>query len=460
MANWKDFTSVTYTGADAKAALKVVLQYDKDRLDTGRVVCRTKSWCTTNHRTYDTYFLYSDDGDIARICYLGYTNTGESGNRGSNPYYSNEFTILKYDSTKFFSFPKMAICNDGAHHDPPSAYTDNNGRGYYVYFVSGRTGHKTIITTGTEVLETNQYITGVGKGSTDIVDNQDNTFTITATKGDDGNCNTASGPIDCKWGYTDKYEQGGFTSGQPIDLDISGTYNKRTVYATSTTTSYNGWGADQPAPKSAEITQYFAPKQPTKPTLTAASFKNNRLTVKQDWTYTWSCEPKNVTTSPVVGYDIRIFKTTYNADGDIATQGTIRPKNSSGNYLTGSYTWDGVSITKQTSASITFNPVQSGFKPGDAIQIVVKAYSKNGKGGEMYSLQRASDQTVVENTGIVRVRVPNNGSPKWVEGQVYVKVPIYSSNGTVTSKWVEAESIHVKHPHGGGEGVSKWVEAQ
>jgi hypothetical protein len=285
----------------------------------------------------------------------------------------------------------------------------------------------------------------VGLGKTTITDNGNNSFTITAKKGDDGTNtdgtkNTAGGPTKLKWGYTtDRVNT--YTNGQTIALtrqDASST--TRTVYAASTTTAT--YGEDKVALESLGVNQYYAPEQPGVPALTTDSYRNGRLTLKNNWTYRWIPATKRGC-SDVKGYRLRVKKNGIDISGLVY--------NSSTNTLTLGSGTNATVDTESTNNSISFNPGNLGFKAGDTVLLRISAYSKNGKGEQewtvkntstaettsfkLFSDPQVSEATTVQNAGVVQVKVGND----WKEGQVYVKA---NKNGTI--QWVEAETVYVR----------------
>jgi hypothetical protein len=294
-----------------------------------------------------------------------------------------------------------------------------------------------------------QFYGDVGTGTTTITDNYNNTFKITAAKGANGTNNNATGPTNLTWGYSTSYGTA-YTSGSNIDLTLSGTVNTRTVYAKSetghTTTPTSGSG-NKSATTSKAIRQYKEPKAAGTPTLAASSYKNGRLTIKQDWTYTWTASAPGTgtasdTSSPVKGYKIQLFKKTPTATA--FTQ--IAIKNSSNTKLGDSSNNYYANIT-----SLTFSPSKSGIQPGDQVKLTIKPYTKyglNNDGGSLYGSEVSSATPTVQNAGVMRVKVKTGGTAarptlEWREGVVWVKV----NKGTAAKpnlQWVEADIVKTK----------------
>lgn len=456
--DWRELVRNSYSGYNALGGgLVVVIQYDKNSITTTSVKLRTKAWFPSGNKSSDTYFIYSDGGGISRICYLSGHQTGGSGSRGSNPYYSNTFTLSKTNTATKFTMPAVRICNDGSHRTV-SAYTDSNGRGASSYWTSARGDWSSLLNSGGTDLSTTVYVTGIGTGTTTITDNYNNTFTITAAKGADGNYNAAGGPIDLKYGYASTSRNTTYTSGTAINLSLSGTGNTRTVYAESTTTATIG--DSKKSTNSLAIRQYRAPGAPSsKPALTSGSYKNGRLTIKLPWTYEWGVAPPgtgsgttngtgtNQTTSAVKGYRVRLMRKSVGS----SSFNTIAIKTNATTTITTHNTSEGnyMDITNPATRSITFDPAATGIVPGDKVKFQVKPFTRYGasnNGSQLFGTYSDSDESLVQNAGVMRVR-PTSSSG-WKEGVVWVKV---NKNGT--AQWVEADVVKTKTSSGWKESV-------
>jgi hypothetical protein len=267
--------------------------------------------------------------------------------------------------------------------------------------------------------------TDVGKGTVTITDNGNNTFTLKGTKGANGTNNTASGPT-LSWGYTSSYGTT-FRTGDTVTLTMTNTANaSRTVYARSVTSATLGSNATATA--SLAIKQYVAPGKPGTPVI---SYSKNRLTIKENWKYSWSAATATNSSSPIKGYRIYLYKNNTN----------VPIVNSSGTTIS-SVSSQNAHYYELTGTSITIDPIQNGFKAGDTVKLAVKAFSANGKGSSsgLFSDAASSVNSTVQNAGVVHVR--NGGT--WAEGQVKVRV-----NG----QWVEAQSVKVYNN-------GQWVEAK
>lgn len=311
---------------------------------------------------------------------------------------------------------------------------------------------------------TRTYYTSVGMGKTEVKDNYNNTFTIKATKGADGENNPAGGPTGLKWGYvayTDNY-----TSGTPIKLTISGTDSTRRIIASSTTTATYGsnqiaYAKDSSGTLGVPIKQYVGPNAATQSSLKITYPSNrSRFTLKEDtWSLSWTA-PSTNNSCPIKGYRVRLYRKRgtgpwvslpiFRNDGWYLSTKDLTTSNS----VTGA-TYDIYYDTDSSAVSFSLYPkyystslieANSDIKPGDKIKFSVIAYTKYGKNFDGTKLFKSgvteviSNECEVKNAGIVQLKT----SSGWKEGQVYVK----TSDG-----WKEAESVNVKTADG-------WKESQ
>ena len=258
--------------------------------------------------------------------------------------------------------------------------------------------------------------TAIGSPKISITDNGDNTFTITGTAASNGTHNNTA-TTSYAWGYSTAYGTSG-TGKKTLDINTPSNAT-RTVCAKAT--AVPSWSGDstKTATASLAVKQYVAPGAPGKPTL---SYSKSRLTVKENWTFSWSAAAATNTSSPVKGYRIALLK-----------NGTSIPiKNTSGTTISSnpsSADWHSYDTTK---TSIVIDPVKNGFAPGDKVKIGVKPYTHNGKSAQVFaSSYTYSTEATVKNAGVMRVKV----SGSWKEGIVYVK-----SGGS----WKEADIVYVK----------------
>jgi hypothetical protein len=350
-------------------------------------------------------------------------------------------TLPKTYSDEDYTIQDLWICNTGKGTVDQTNKTVTYASGtktFNTWFAAGGARERYVAKFGSDQTTFKGPVaTNVGKGTVSITDNGNNTFKISGTKGANGTNNTAEG-FSLKWSYDSAKYDTATTNGANITL--AGTTSTRTVYAKCITDAT--YGPDSEVVTSKIIKRYSAPHNPGKPALTSGSFKNGRLTVKQNWTYSWTKASAVTANSPIKGYRIRIYK-----NGDQPAD-RILGLTASGKTITqGTGTADYVDVPTTTSDatadnfSITFNPTNLGFKPGDTVQISIFAWTTNGAGAILWSgggkseNQVMSDSTPVQNSGVIRVKVKG----EWKEGQVYVKT---------AGKWKEAETVLVKTPKG------------
>lgn len=383
----------------------------------------TISWSVTMETTnYPFVYLYLKIG--SKVLYDDYyannpTNFGSKGfvqtsskafPRGNGTSASGSFT----DSSTGTSLP--VILKVGPSWWPSDDKSDDYNNTYRIY------------SSGSSVTLSRRYYTNVGAPTISIKDNYDNSFTITATKGANGTNNTAKDITDLLWSYTNSTSgRSKYTSGIKIDLTTSGTADTRTVYAWATTTAT--YGDDKTNKVDTAIKQYLAPSAPGKPVI---SYTKNRLTIKENWTFTWAAATKANGSSPLKGYRIRLYKNGV----------TIPILGSTGNVLTTTGT-DKYYDRNGTTRTLTIDPAAHGFLPGDQVKLVVYAYTRYGidnSGAQLFGAGTTSATSTVQNAGVIHVKVGN----VWKEGQVHVKV-----NGV----WKEAEVVSTKVG-------SKWIESE
>lgn len=249
------------------------------------------------------------------------------------------------------------------------------------------------------------YYTNIGSTKVEIVDKGDNTFTINGTKGSAGTNNPAKG-LTITYSYDSATYNKSASNGTPITLE--GTNASRTVYAKAVTTATYGPNTEATASKT--IKRYAAPNLSGKPTLTSASFKNNRLTNRTTWTYDWPDATAANSNSSVKKYFIRIFKNSTEVDA----------------------------IDNLSESKYSFNPNTYGFIPGNKVKVSVWAWTTNGVNSVLWSNAITSDETLVENSAVAHINESG-----WKDGLVYI------NKGTLDSpNWVEAEDVYVKDSNG------------
>lgn len=281
------------------------------------------------------------------------------------------------------------------------------------------------------------YYSDGGTPSIFIQDNKNNTFSISGTLGKDG----ASNPMtSAKLYYTTNGSQpaGGtwytkevaLTYGSGVEYGITKNIPDgcTTIWAV-TYCNYTYGPSTNTGHQSKPVKYYGNPGAPGTPALENSSFRNGRLTIKQNWTYSWAGAAGGTNTS-VAGYRLRLYKNGINIPIK-NTNGTQLSKPSSSNSAT-DYVYD----TNSTATSITIDPVIHGFMPGDTVALNIYTYAFRGDGAMLFDgggkgPGTQSETREVENAGVVKVKVGNT----WVEGQVYVKAG---------NTWHEAETVNVK----------------
>jgi hypothetical protein len=386
----------------------------------------------------DCYYYTAGGAPTCTISQTAGSNTVTiSGNKGTNGSHNDKTACKLYynrGTGEANQVVDLNISGSTYSYTLPAMTSTNNNKtiGAYVTttytYGDAKTGYASSITS--------KYYSPVTAGTVTITDHGDNTFTITATKGGNGSNNTASGPSNLKWGYDTNYSNT-YTSGTAITLTTSGTGETRKVYAKADTTGQYFAAATKKAELG--INQYMVPTNPSSaPVLDPSSFRNNRLTIKQNWKYTWGAASKRGK-SGVAGYAVAVWQNGTKMTGLGYSGNTIiLNKNNTNNFV----------AIPSTNCHVTFNPVTLGFKPGDTVALSVWSYSNYGTGTRIgYSSAVTSENTTVQNAGIVRVYV-NTGtaaSPKyeWKEGQVHV----YVNTGTASTpkyEWKEAAVVYTR----------------
>lgn len=260
-----------------------------------------------------------------------------------------------------------------------------------------------------------EYHGNVGKPDVWITDHGNNTFTVGGTDGANGTNNTASTAY--SWGYDENYSTAGKVSARTLSANANDA--TKTVYAKAVTTGAHGSSASDTAYLA--IKHYVKPSQAGKPVI---HYNKTRLTVKENWKYTWDAATKANDSSPIVGYRIRVYKGNSAITGLAAGSGTTITKGSGTNaYLD----------RDSTSCEIIFNPVTLGFAAGNTVKVSVQAYAKDGSTSKNLKVgdSNMSDVSTVQNAGVMRVKPAG----AWKEGIVHVKV-----NGA----WKEADLVQTK----------------
>lgn len=440
MANWRDITTTKYTAATGgwEQGLRVTLQYDADSVTPTSMTIRFSTTVTTKYA--DGYYILWAPNTANEELFLAKPH-------GGNPTTSHSITLTKAYSASTYPIPKYWICHCGAvtpHgiglvgvNNHLISYQTAYEQTFYNYFTNSRSGFKTEVAAFAYTVSSisNAVATDGTAPSMSIADQGNNTCIISGVLGSNGASNgiryaTLYYTTNGEWPDDGK----SWTTSVPLAATSGGGYSKRIdipsncsvvkaiVYCTFT---YNKTSTGN---RSASVKYYAAPGAPGKPALTADSFKNNRLTIKQNWTYSWTAAKQANNNSPVKGYRIRLFKNGVN----------IPIKDSSGKQLSTGTASDPVYDRESTSNSITINPALHGFVAGDRAMLGIHSYARNGVGSQLFNGGGGGWETrvdsvgsTIENAGIVNVKV--DGS--WVEGQVWIKA---------NNEWHEAETVNAK----------------
>jgi hypothetical protein len=172
-------------------------------------------------------------------------------------------------------------------------------------------------------------------------------------------------------------------------------------------------------------------------------YNKSRLTIKENWKFTWdSGGTPHGTTSPIKGYYIQVLRKPKDGSSFSAIKGLVG-STSNPTITKGSGTK--AYIDRQSlSKEIVFDPAALGFVPGDYVKIKAAAYTQWGDGSWKDSGYAESGEYLVQNAGIVKIKVNTGTSeaPKmeWKEGQVWIKT--LDANGNEV--WREAETVYIK----------------
>jgi hypothetical protein len=286
-------------------------------------------------------------------------------------------------------------------------------------------------------LEYTSYTLG-GSPTVSVKDNRNNKVTISGALGKNGTNNTIKSAT--LYYTTDGSDPSKSSTRVTTALAAvsSGSYSNDVSITKDCTVrayveckfTYNTTSASGQLPNGTTARYYKAPNKPGTPILT---YKKSRLTVKEPWTFTWTAATKGNNNSPVAGYYIMLLR---KAKGESSFKYVCRLTNNDNNYL-------GIKKENQTDTNyylrrestsckaIIKDPAAFGFNPGDEVKLRIMAYAWNGAKKVLPSEAVDSANYLVQNAGIVRVKV----SGSWKEGQVYVKV-----NGI----WKEAETVNTK----------------
>ena len=422
---WQDISASTFKvvyddnyGSDLCEETYATLQYDDASISPTSVKLRFKYQKTTIYWYLDLIYilLYPTESTKRKLLTI---KTDHTESTAGWPYYSTPFTISKSYAVAKFTIPDFWICNDGYEN------TDNTATAFYNAYKDGvwrgDNMRCTVSAKSIAIASNKTVVTAVSKGTVNIIDNGDNSFTLQGTKGKNGVNNPVTS-LTLQWGYTISYN-GTFKNNSIRSLTITNPSNPVCrVYARSVTGATYGSAAI--AATYLDVKQYVGPGVPGKAKI---SYTKSRLTIKENWTISWTAAAATNTNSPVRGYRVRV----------LVNDKSVQIKNASGTVISSDngntsdnlrYYYD----TESTGTSLTFYTAYQGVKPNDKIKITVEGYTKNGKGTRVFGTTRSiSDEYTVQYAGIMRTKVSN----AWKEGQVHVKV---------NNIWKEAEVVYTK----------------
>lgn len=457
---WTDVsgTQWKYTGYNYRGDLYLKLQYNDATASPTSVSVRFVMYRA------DTSIKYSDgfgvllnptnsDGSMSSSIKFLKLKDATAGDFSTpwpaDDYASNSFTLEKKYSDATFALPPFWFVNTWARSTAVQSAALSGNPANVFFYAQDATGansqgaarrYKTVFGASSLVIASSSTVAGnVTAYKPTISDNKNNTFTISVSDGGGGTNNPVkSTTLYYRIGSTGNYTKASGLSASG-SLTCGAGSKSQYVYAYSVVEGTYGSSVTS-ATASLEILNYAAPGAPGTPTLASSSFKNGRLTIKQNWTYTWPAAEQANTSSPVKGYRIRLYNRSsgyvIGIKSSTSDPNKIIPGDGKDNYLD----------RESTSCTVTFDPVECGFKPGDQVSLGIYAYTRNGRGDQLFNgnghgtAHVVSEATTVQNAGIVNLKTDDG----WVEGQVYVK----------TDKgWQEAETVNVKTSSG-------WQESQ
>lgn len=455
---WTDVsgTQWKYTGYNYRGDLYLKLQYNDATASPTSVSVRFVMYRA------DTSIKYSDgfgvllnptnsDGSMSsniKFLKLKDATAGDfSTPWPADDYASNSFTLEKNYSDATFALPPFWFVNTWARNTAVQSAALSGNPANVFFYAQDATGansqgaarrYKTVFGASSLAIASSSTVAGnVTAYKPNIINNKNNTFSISVSAGGKGTNN----PVKSTTLYYRIGDSGSFTKASSLSASGSLTCGagskSQYVYAYSVVEGTYGSSVTS-ATASLEIPNYAVPSAPGTPTLYSSSLKNGRLTVKQNWTYSWAAATPANTSSPIKGYRIRLFKNDSPITGltGSASNNNIGKGTGSLEYLD----------RESTSCTVTFNPNDFGFAPKDKVRLNIYSYTRNGANTQLFNGNGASSaavwsaETTVQNAGIMRVKVGNS----WKEGQVWVKAG---------DKWYEAETVNVKTSEG-------WKESQ
>lgn len=434
------------------------LEYDADYKDAEWLRVRWKIGCGSNKlsggNSWNHYFLLinpnSAKGYWTNRHLYPIKTTWTENTSAKYPYAGGEYWLKKSTSATSFSVPTIWLCNDGYNN------TSDTADAFYNAYKSKGTRPSNLV----ERYEV-ETVSGVGNiiagpnntgASVSISDNYNNTFNITCTLGSAGLNNTynksgcylwwtqnKTGTNTWTW-YTssntngNRYTYGANATSKTVSniaLNITNTSaaTKQVAGCVTTASTYGPavelCNTGYPG-SGIQIKQYCAPvPSTTRPTI---SYTKSRLTVRENWSFSWSAATKANNSSPIKGYEICITKNREEIPITINSSGVISKSTGTATRVF----WEG------SGRTVTCNPANLEFAAGDSVQFWVRPYTKYGKNNDGNKLpsswldHTATVSKTVENAAVVHVY--NTSKKDYDEGIVCV----YRDGD-----WVEADSVHV-----------------
>lgn len=450
MATWVDLPGYkkTYKGNEksyyehsASGKAHISLQYDEDSLSPTSVTLRFEYNADSGlHDKFDILLRPTDAVNRTLI----HLKTKHGPGSGTGPYHSDIFKLGKAYTSPEFEMPTYWICNLGSRtmssaQECYNHYNYNGGGGADGWL--GRVMRTTVAAEDLNIVPSRTVAKAGSNPSIGVSDRGNNTVGISGTLGGVGDNNAIKSATlyytidgsdpktsDTRKSIAIKNSSDQVTGGMSYPGGVKESdKSKFTVSISKNCTvrayikcefTYNTTSATG----SANAKYYAKPSNPGKPILSSSSFRNNRLTIKQDWGWEWPLSAATNTDSPVKGYRIRLYVNDSN--------------NPIVNYYTGDAAsseledFDWVYDRTSTSYPMPMRATDQAIVPGDTVALSIQAYSTNGVGTKLLSSVIMSDTYTVQNAGVVNIKMG-----EWTEGQVWVKV---------NDKWQEAETVSVK----------------
>ena len=478
---WVDISEDVYkvvldtpNSLNAEKNVWLTLQYDDERdLTPTSVRIRFKLSSKNNSNYWDQFFILipqSEDGKFIKI------KEKWTGNGGAKyPYYwpadpdDSGYKITKNYASETFTIPAFFFIDGGqdAIVASGSGYTAANvTTSAQAYHIATTNSKKTI--DGIPVVGRANYTQAVGSKKIEISsgktvaaaggtptltlnDNGNNTVTVTVGNIDiDGGTNNKLESVYLYYTINNSEPSTEQTSPAPISLGTS----YKTVSKKISVTKYktpikvlavcNFKQNKTSATKSITAKYYVKPTQPGLPI--NMWYDGKKLTAREPWNYFWTAsEPANGD-SLIAGYDIMLMKKAKGESDFKYIYGLLDAGNDHLDIMENVESDDNYFLRRNgnTTNAILEDPSKFGIKAGDTVKLFVKAFTWNDAKPTKQVIQSDSsefEEWPVENAGVVRVKVPQDG---WVEGQVWVRAD---------NTWHEAELVNVKTPEG-------WKESQ